>query len=307
MALILAPRSRQEFLLFRDGACNSCIPTNDDAQQQAEMAAFGKVCRWQRIRKGRRSFSPEAACMRSLLPALLSTALAFAGCAGESGTAASTPTGPTVAAVNSPSLSLASIASVPDGAGVQYNTDFQLTATGTFPAGTEFVWTFGDGSSTTTSTPTVGRVYGQAGVFPVTVNARRGAESASATRQVSVRSMLGRWFGTITGFTSFPLQRPVAMTSFELLVANQTPDGSTLMLHGRWADDAGCRETRVEFLRQRIEPAPTATVTFGVNGLSCASGDFYLTGEADAAFDHVTGNCNVAGNNPNCRFTMRRE
>jgi hypothetical protein len=245
--------------------------------------------------------------MRCLVPALLSTSLAFAGCAGESGTAVSTPTGPTALAVDSPALALASIASVPDGAGVQYNTDFQFTATGTFPAGTEFVWSFGDGSSTTTSTPTVGRVYGQAGVFGVTVNARRGSESASAARQVSVRSLLGRWFGTITGFTSFPLQRPVAMTSFELLVANQTRDGASLMLHGRWADDAGCRETRVEFMRQRIEPAPSATVTFGVNGLSCADGDFYLTGDADAPFDRVSGHCNVAGNNPNCRFTMVRE
>jgi hypothetical protein len=245
--------------------------------------------------------------MRFLLSGLLFTALAFAGCAGESGTTVTTPTGPTVTSVDSPALSLTSIASVPDGAGVQYNTDFQFTATGTFPAGTEFVWSFGDGSSTTTSSPTVGRLYGQAGVFGVTVNARRGAESASAARQVSVRSMIGRWTGTMTGFTHFPLQRPVAITGFELQVLDQTLDGSSLMLRGRWADDAGCRETRVEHLRQRIEPAPSATVTFGVNSLSCADGDFYLTGEADALFDRVSGHCNVAGNNPNCRFTMIRQ
>ena len=90
-------------------------------------------------------------------------------------------------------------------------------------------------------------------------------------------------------------------------MSNQTLDGSSLMLHGRWADDAGCRETRPEQLRQRIQPDATATVTFGMNGLSRSSGDFYLTGVADSAFDRVEGHCNVVGNNPNCRFTMRRE
>ena len=230
-----------------------------------------------------------------------------AGCDGANPAAAPTaPTAQTTTAVPE-AISLQTITTVPDGAGVQFNTDFQFTAAGSFPAGTEFVWNFGDGSSTTTTSPNVSRVYGQAGVFGVSVNARRGSESASASKQVSVRSMLGRWFGKITGFTHFPLQRPVAMTGFELLIANQTVDGASLMLHGRWADDAGCRETRVEFLRQRIEPAASAKVTFGVNALSCADGDFYLTGDADARFDQVEGHCNVAGNNPNCRFTMVRE
>ena len=119
--------------------------------------------------------------------------------------------------------------------------------------------------------------------------------------------MLGRWFGKVTGFTHFPLQRPVAMTSFELQVTNQTLAGNSVLLQGRWADDAGCRETRAEYVRQRIEPSPTATVTFGVNQLYCADGDFYLTGTADATFNRVDGSCDVAGNSPNCRFTMTRE
>jgi hypothetical protein len=235
--------------------------------------------------------------------------LLVCGCAGSSGT----PTTPTpTASVSTPpaadvALSLQGVNAVPDGAGVQYNTDFQFTAVGTFPAGTQFVWNFGDGSSTTTSSPAVSRTYGQAGVFAVAVEARSGASSGVVARQVSVRSLMGRWFGTITGFTHFPLQRPVAMRGFELLVANQTLDGASLMLHGRWADDAGCRETQVEKLRQRLEPGPSATVTFGVNALSCADGDFYLTGLADAKFDRVEGHCNVAGNNPNCRFSMIRE
>jgi hypothetical protein len=234
----------------------------------------------------------------------------FSGCSGDSGT--STPTGPSGTSSTPPpaapaSLSLTGIRSVPDGAGVQYHTDFQLTAEGSFPSGTQFIWNLGDGSSTTTTTPTVGRVYGQAGVFNVTVEARSGSASASANRQVTTRSLLGRWVGTVTGFTSFPQSRQVPITGFELLVSNQTLNGPTLMLHGRWADDAGCRETRPEQLRQRIQPEPAATVTFGVNGLSCADGDFYLTGVADATFDRVEGHCNVVGNNPNCRFTMRRE
>ncbi len=250
---------------------------------------------------------PEADSMRRLIFSLVLTALT-AACAGDSGTAV-TPTSATTTTVASPSppLSLSSIASIPDGAGVQYNTDFQFTATGTFPAGTEFVWNFGDGSSTTSTSPTVGRLYGEAGVFAVTVTARRGGETATVGRQVSVRSLIGHWVGKVTGFTSFPANRPVEMTGFDLTVSNQTLNGSTLMLTGRWADEAGCRETRPESLRQRVEPGPNAIVTFGVNGLSCASGDFYLTGTADASFDRVEGTCNVIGNNPNCRFSMSRQ
>lgn len=245
----------------------------------------------------------------SILSLVLVLALAWTGCAGESGDAISTPTSPTtVTTPPAPSLSLTSISSIPDGTGVQYNTDFQFTANGSFPSGTQYVWRFGDGSSVTTTSPTVSRLYGQSGVFDVSVEARSGSDVATATKQVSVRSLIGRWVGTMTGFTSFPKERPVAITRFELLVTNQTPaaDG-TLMLHGRWADDAGCRETRVEFMRQTVKPEPVSAVTFGVNGLSCASGDFYLAGLADAKFDSIEGHCNVAGNNPNCRFSMRRE
>lgn len=245
---------------------------------------------------------------RFVMSLLLAAPLLATGCDRENSGLATptTPTSTTPPAAATP-LSLQGVSAVPDGTGVQYNTDFQFTADGTFPSGTQFVWNFGDGSSTTTSSPSVSRVYGQAGVFTVSVEARGGAGSATATRPVSVRSMLGRWFGTVTGFTHFPLQRPVAIKSFELLVANQTLDGATLMLHGRWADDAGCRETRVEFMRQRLQPAASATVTFGVNSLSCADGDFYLTGLADAKFDRVEGHCDVVGGNPNCRFSMVRE
>jgi hypothetical protein len=234
--------------------------------------------------------------------------LPVAACNNDNPAVSNVPTGPTAVAADVP-LAVQSIATVPDGAGVQYNTDFQFSANGSFPAGTQFTWRFGDGSSTTTSSPAVGRVFGQAGVFDVSVEARQGGASGAAFKQVSVRSLVGRWFGTMTGHTRFPAARPQAITSFELLVTSQSPaaDGRSLMLTGRWADSAGCRENRAEFLRQIIQPEPTATVTFGVHALSCADGDFFLTGLADAAFNAVEGHCNVSGGNPNCRFSMRRE
>jgi hypothetical protein len=238
---------------------------------------------------------------------LLSSAALVSACS-EGKAAALSPMAPTAAVVEPP-LGLASISSEPSGVGVQYNTEFQFTANGTFPSGTQFVWRFGDGSTTTTTVAAASHTFAETGVFDVSVEARSGGISVLASRQTQVRSLLGRWFGTVTGFASFPLERPTPITSFELLVANQTMEFDTpsLMLHGRWADDAGCRETRVEFMRQTVRPVPSATVTFGVNNLSCASGNFYLTGLADAGFNRVDGHCNVVGNNPNCRFSMRRE
>lgn len=240
------------------------------------------------------------------------SALSVAACAGDSGSEISSPTAPTATSTNpqpgpGPQPSVSGITSVPDGAGVQFATDFQFTATGAFPAGTEFVWNFGDGASTTTTAPNVSRVFGQAGIFGVNVTARRGSETASAARPVSVRSMIGRWTGRMSGFTAFPAHRPVAMTSFEMLITGFTREGDTLLLQGRWTDDAGCRETRANFFKQRLEAASAATVTFGVDELSCAGGAFYLTGTADATFDNVEGHCNVMGNNANCRFSMKRE
>ncbi len=238
----------------------------------------------------------------------LLTPMFLAACSDDEPTATS-PTAPTPPAVVETPFALNAITSVPDGAGVQFNTDFQFTAQGSFPTGTQFVWRFGDGSSTTTNTPTASRVFGQAGVFDVTVEARTSSASATAVKPTSVRSLVGRWFGTMTGHTKFPRSRPQAITSFELQVTQHelATDGRSVVLHGRWADDAGCRETRVEFLRQLIQPEPAARVTFGVNNLSCADGDFYLTGIADALFNNVEGHCDVSGGNPNCRFSMRRQ
>lgn len=239
---------------------------------------------------------------------MLVAASLVGGCSDNDSTPSS-PTAPTPAAAGETALMVQSLSSIPDGTGVQYNTDFQFTANGSFPAGTQFTWRFGDGSVVTNATASISRIFGQAGLYDVSVEARTPTASGAAFKQVSVRSLIGRWFGTMSGHTKFPFARPQAITSFELLVTNQTlaADGRSLMLHGRWADDAGCRENRVEFLRQLIQPEPAATVTFGINALSCTDGDFYLTGLADAAFNNVEGHCNVTGGNPNCRFAMRRE
>lgn len=244
--------------------------------------------------------------MRPFILSLIVSSLAIAGCAGDSGDGS--PTSPTATQPGPPAgLAVSGINSVPDGAGVQFTTDYQFTATGSFPSGTEFVWNFGDGSSTTTTTPSASRTFGQAGVFGVSVTARHGNASGFAAKPVSVRSLVGHWTGKITGFTAFPSFRPMPMTSFELLITGFTREGNTLLLQGRWTDDAGCRETRSDYFRQRLEIASAAAVTFGVDELSCAGGAFYLTGTADATFDNVEGHCNVMGNNPNCRFTMKRE
>jgi PKD repeat protein len=189
---------------------------------------------------------------------------------------------------------------------VQYNTDYRFEALGTFPAGTQFVWQFGDGATSTTTAPTASHVYTQTGNFGITVEGRSGSTSSASTAQVSVRSLVGRWVGTMSGHTVFPPGRPVAITSFELTVTSSTPDGPSLILNGSWADNAGCRVTRTGFIRQSLNPKPLAEVTFGMESFVCADGDFYMTGTADTRFDRVEGSCAPRGG-PNCRFSMVRQ
>ena len=132
--------------------------------------------------------------IRSFVRCLAVAALTvLVGCTGDSGT--STPTGPsssTAAPAAPATLSLTGIRSVPDGTGVQYNTDFQLTADGTFPSGTQFVWNFGDGSSTTTTRrrqPAVSTARPASSMSRLKLAAARRARLA--TRQVSTRSLIG--------------------------------------------------------------------------------------------------------------------
>lgn len=204
----------------------------------------------------------------------LITALATAACSGSS-----SPTAPTPPAQN---VSVQSIQPTPSGTGVQFNTDFQFDAQGSFPTGTQFTWQFGDGSTGTTSAPRGTHIYAQAGNFTVTVEARLGANSSVSTRQVSVRSMVGRWLGTITGHTTFPANRPIPIPSFELVVtgaAAPAPGARVAALSATWADDAGCRENRAGFINQTFTFQPTASVGFGVESLLCNDrSDFYMSG-----------------------------
>ena len=230
------------------------------------------------------------------------TALGTVACGGSSSPTAPSPT--------SQSLSVQAIRATPEGVGVQYSTEFQFDATGTLPTGTQFVWQFGDGTSTTTSTPRSTHIYAQTGSFGVTVEARSGSSSASAAKSVSVRSLVGRWIGTVTGHTYYPANRPIPIPRFELVVSGvvpPAPGAAYAVLAASWADDAGCRENRVGFINQGITPQATATVVFGVESLLCNDrSDFYMTGLADAAFNRVEGSCATFGG-PNCKFHMVRQ
>jgi len=190
--------------------------------------------------------------------------------------------------------------------GVVHNTDFAFEAIGTFPAATGFAWQFGDGSTATTTTPTTTHVYSQAVGFGVVLEARAGSSSGAATSQVTVRSLVGRWRGTVTGHTVVPRQRPIPITSFDLTINNAprpaTPTGS-VALDAAWADDAGCRRDRA--ILQSFTPRPTAEVSISIESLPCSDGDFSMRGTADARFDRIEGTCQNGG--PNCRFQMTRQ
>lgn len=218
-----------------------------------------------------------------------------------------TPTGPTVASTPpaSTAVSVQSIRVTPSGTGVLHNTDFQFEAVGSFASTAQFVWQFGDGSTTTTTTPTVSHVYTQMGSFGVAVDARVGTNNSAATAQVVVRSMVGRWRGTVTGHTGYPPQRQVPIRSFDLVInAVQRPGGDCLGgSSASWSDDAGCRRDRG--ICQSFSPRPTAEVSLSIESLSCNDGDFILRGTADARFDRIEGTCTNGG--PNCRFQMTRQ
>ena len=229
-------------------------------------------------------------------------------CIGDS------PTNPTRFPSN-PRLS--SISIIPEGAGVQYGTEFIFTTTGSFPEGTTYKWHFGDGASATGQR--VSHVYQQEGTFnSEVIVSSNGKDSSSYGRQVVVRSLVGEWEGSITGHTgNYVRYDPV--TRFVLHVGSIPYPGesSFVPLHdATWRDDAGCR----------IPPSPSngyihqefglprsgvgsdrseVAVGFGIESFRCNDyTDFYLRGVADATFDVVEGVCSNSG--PDCRFRMQR-
>jgi hypothetical protein len=230
---------------------------------------------------------------------------------------AGSPTGPTA-------LSVEGLRVTPEGAGVQYGTNFQFELTGSFPPGTQFSWQFGDGATLASSTPSASHTYRQTGSFAVTADARAGSSTGSSTRQVLVGSLVGRWVGTITGHTNFRLYRPIPIRRFDLTVTHvPVPEfcptctvGSSL-LHASWSDDAGCRESSppfhrggipgaMSFIYQSFPRVPRAEVSFGIEQFYCnADRDLYLVGTANGTFDRVEGTCPLGG--PDCRFSMVRQ
>jgi len=206
----------------------------------------------------------SAPCLTAAGPAVLSmvVVLLMSSCSSDS-PSAPTPTAQAVA------LAVGSMRAIPAGVGVVHNTDFAFEAVGTFPAATSFAWQFGDGSSATTSTPTATHVYSQVGNFGVVVEARAGSSSGTATNPVTVRSLIGRWHGTVTGHTVVPRQRPIPITSFDLTINNAprpaTPTG-IVELSASWADDAGCRRDRL--IVQSFTPRPAAEVNISIESLS---------------------------------------
>lgn len=227
--------------------------------------------------------------------------------AGTACGGSSSPTSPTT---TTPTLSVQALQATPDSVGVQFNTEFQFDAAGTFPAGTQFTWQFGDGSSATTSTARGTHSYTQVGNFVATVEARSASATATATKTVTVRSLVGRWVGTISGHSTYPANRPLPIPSFELIVTGASAPAAGARfaaLSASWADDAGCRENRAGFINQTFTFQPNASVGFGIESLVCNDrSDFYMTGLANATFDRVEGSCAQFGG-PNCRFQMVRQ
>ncbi len=242
-----------------------------------------------------------------IFAAVVSATLVAGAC--DEATPAGTPNPSPTAPTSSPTVSVQSLRATPDSMGVLYNTDFSFEATGTFPSGVQFLWQFGDGTSTTTSAPSASHTYTQTGNFGVTVEARAGSNSSAATKQVAVRSLVGRWIGTMSGHTGFPPARPVPITGFDLTINSSPspPGGSSTaaVLNATWSDLAGCRQNRS--IVQNFNPRATAEVTFTLEAFPCNAGDFVLTGTADARFDRVEGTCGDMGRNPNCRFQMTRQ
>lgn len=234
--------------------------------------------------------------MHMLNPIRVTVVLLVAASIGCSSGGAESPTSP-----SRPSMQ--SITTRPSGVGVLHNTEFEFTAVGGFPSSTQFVWQFGDGSTVTTTTPVATKLYSRTGSFAVSVEARAGSNSSASTTQVSVRDIVGRWVGTVSGHTRYPPQRPVPMTSFELTVNSAGTPGSrngNVLLGASWADNAGCRWS---YVTQSFRPGPTANVSLSVESLSCTDGDFILQGTADPSFNTVEGTCSAG---PNCRFSMTR-
>lgn len=260
-------------------------------------------------------------------------AIAASGCGGGS-PRIPTPSSPTTAAP-AVTVTVTSLSVTPDSVGIQHGTEFQFSASGTFPSGTRFAWQFGDNESVTTDSPTATHRYQLAGSFVVAVEALAGTSRASASRNVVVRSLVGRWRGSVSGHTRLRNISGVnvgpALTSFEMLVTSvATPvrsgNSGTVVLNGEFNDNVGCRvRSQVGSVTGLIQVLPAQGQTF--QGISWSpsnlgivlpsylcNGDGYdldLIGAIDGPFDTFSGSCSprgcAAGATCSCRFAMIRQ
>ena len=205
-------------------------------------------------------------------------------------------------------LSVDAIRVAPESTGVQSSTYFVFEAVGSFPSGTTFSWLFGDGDSA--SGRQASHVYRDGGAHTVSLTATASGDAVSMTKAVSVRSLVGRWVGTITGHTNLPPERPIPIKGFELTVYDVPTTSGFGLLDAVWADDAGCRVRHgthqgAGILMQNLGPPESpggseVRVSFGIEGFYCNDSiDFYLGGVADRAFNVVEGSCGGVLN-PNC-------
>ncbi len=113
-------------------------------------------------------------------------------------TVAGVSANPSTALQGATPVSFSANASDPDGDSLTYN------------------WNFGDGANGTGASPS--HVYGGAGDFGVSVEVSDGKKNASGATNVSVRSMAGRWGGTITvpGYSPFPITLNLAQSGSSL-------------------------------------------------------------------------------------------
>ena len=140
----------------------------------------------------------------------------------RAGATASTAQAVTVADVPAPSVTL-SLAPDPPLAGQQAT----FTATATPATGhsiTRFAWTFGDGTSQTSSTPTVTKTYSTQGVYVVTVTVTDDlGRTGSVSKQLTIAN------SAVTATIGFSPNNPDANQRIRFTALNPTaPNGATI-------------------------------------------------------------------------------